>query len=403
MPQEVAPASENQSYEDDRSASPFEDGMRVAAFDLYLEDLSDPAVLARYARAEILIVSLWQIWQQPIDLSLIRAANPDIKILGFFRSKCIRSEWSNPPSSGSSFTHDLYLAGQDYLCYTTTGDTLSDWPNALVVDYTQPAARKALLEVFARYQAKTTNKLDGVYWDYFTESLWISPDVRNMTGEPDMDGDGVPHWEDDDEIQAFIDGQDAFVDEMRAKMGEDFIQVANGIRAKQDSTFAAKLDGMFYEGFPTQSFLGGPGFRMALDPANPNNLWAARSWPRTKNGGPWLILSHMWEAGRYLDENGDYQSIDADDFTRAVALLTDCTAVTWKGFNVRDAGIPEVEYNLGKPMGGTVISGSTYSREFENGRLELFMGFGDYPVPFEFTVTEGGRVIHDLDLQEFLR
>jgi len=385
-------------YGDDRNSDIQEPGLRIAALDYNLGDLTDPSELAKYTRADILIVATWQVWDYAKDINLIRAANPDLKILAYFRTKCIRSEWSIPPATGRRYTHDLYQAGAPFLSFTTTGDTLSDWPNALVIDYTNPTARKALLDVFVDYQTHSPFKFDGVFWDYFSKSLWIAPTVTGMTGEPDMDGDSVPHWDDPDELAAFVAAQDDFVDEMRAAMGPNFIQIANGVRALQDSTFAAKFDGMFYENFPNQGLVGGPGFRLALDPSVPNNLWAARTWPRTRNGGPWLILSYMHHVGTYLDGDGEYQTIDGDDLTRATALLTDATAITYEGFGVRDAGVPTVEYGLGQPLGGVVVTGDTYSREFENGRIDLYMGSGDYPVPFEFTVWEGGRVAHDLDL-----
>jgi len=397
MPAETETPDGAYGYEDDRYVTPEESGLRIAALDYEVGDLTDPANLAKYARADLLIVQPWQFWNNSLDLGLLRAANPDLKIVAYFRSKCIRTAWSVPPESGQLYTHDLYQAGLPYLGRTTTGDTLSDWPGTWFIDYTNPAARRAQLDVFKHYQATSPNKFDGIFWDYFSNKLWISPGVDGMTGEPDIDGDGVPHWEDEDELAAFVSAQDDMVDEMRAAMGQNFIQIANGSRALQDSTFAGKFDGIFYENFPNQGFIGGPGFRMALDPAVPNNLWAAHNWPRTRNGGPWLILSYMHHVGTYLDQNGDYQVIDADDLTRAAALLSGATAITYAGYGVRDAGLPDIEYNLGKPLGGPVLSGSTYTREFENGWIELFMGTGDYPVPFEFTVSEGGRVIHDLD------
>ncbi len=384
--------------------TPVDDGsMRVAALDYSIGNLSDPDELAKFSRAEIVIVQPWQFWNQDKALAPLRAANPDIKILAYFRSKAIRSEWAVPPESGRLYTYDLFQAAAPYLARTTTGDTVSDWPGALVVDYTNPAAREAMIEVFADYQATSINRFDGIFWDYFSRHLWISPEVTTMEGAPDMDQDGVPHEEDEDEQQAFLDGQDAWVDEMQAAMGYRFIQMANGERALRDSTFAANLDGMFYEMFPGTTF-GVPGrFRGALDPQQPFNLCTARNWPRRRNGGPWLVLSQMRDVGSFVTSSGQLEIIDGDLLTGAMALMTGATAITYDGSGTRSAGIPAIEYDLGAPLGGMVIDGDLYTRDYANGRLEIFMGSGDYPTPFDFRVIQNGVVIQDIDFPNVIR
>ncbi|MCB1184558.1 hypothetical protein KDM41_14100, partial [bacterium] len=226
--------------------------LRIAALDYQIGDLSDPAVLAKYARAEIVVVQCDQFWGRGSfegRMAQLKAANPDMKVIGYFRSKVIRQGWGDLPREDQTYNRDLYDAAQPYLAHTTVGDTICDWPGVAVFDFTNPAARRAMLDVFVHYQRTSSNKFDGVYWDYFNPSLWIAPTVDAMNGEPDMDGDGVAHWDDPDELQAFQDGQDAWVAEMQAAMGRGFIQIANGSRALQDSVFAAKLDGMFYEIF----------------------------------------------------------------------------------------------------------------------------------------------------------
>ena len=44
--------------------------------------------------------------------------------------------------------------------------------------------------MFVSHQNASSNKFDGVFWDYFNTWLWIAPAVTDMEGEPDMDGDG---------------------------------------------------------------------------------------------------------------------------------------------------------------------------------------------------------------------
>jgi hypothetical protein len=372
--------------------------LRIAALDHYIGDLTDPEVLARYTRADILIVPCDAFWGKESlegNLNLLRAAKPELKILGFFRSKVVKSFWGDGPRENQSYNYDLFQASKPYWARTTVGDTVMDWPNAVVYDYTNPAARKAMLDVFSHYQKTSSNKFDGVYWDYFNEVLWIAPAVTSMEGDPDMDGDGVSHWDDPDEIQAFKDAQYDWVHEMQAAMGPDFIQITNGSRALTDSTFAREFDGMFYELFPNVGYGKGETFKRALDPNQYNNLWTALSWPRTSNGGPWLILSHANRVGTYVDPDGLLAPIIAGDLLRAVALLTGATSTHYNNTGLHRSGIPRVELDLGNPLGPATIEGELYSRQFERGSVELYMGAGLYPVPFSYVIPQNGVVVEE--------
>lgn len=366
---------------------------RTAALDYAVGDLTDPTVVAKLARADLLVLDAGQFWETNADLSLIRAANPDIRIVAYLRTKCIRSAWAPDGEDDDRYTHQLYRAALPYLVRTTEGDTASDWYGTYLYDFTNPQARADVLEIFAHFQATSSNQFDGVFWDYFSPTLWIPLDLVGVYGDPDMDGDGIAHRDDPDEIERFLRGQEAWIDEMRALMGEDFIQIANGVRALRDSTFAAKVDGMHYEDFPAQGFNGTDEFRMALDPQEFNNLWAAHGWPRNRNGGPWLILDQAGCPGVYFDASFDPVYIDADDLTRAVAMLTDGTAINFDGFDTLEPGIPSVEYDLGLPLGGVAIDFPTYTREFERGRIVLTMRTGAYPFPFDFQVYKDGVLI----------
>jgi hypothetical protein len=368
--------------------------LRIAALDYQVGDLNDPAELAKYTRADLLIVQADQFWGRDDyegRLGILRAAKPDLKIIGYFRSKAIRSHWGDEP--WQTYNHALFEASRPYWCQTTEGDTLMDWPGAVIFDYTNPAARQAMLDVFVSHQQSSSNRFDGVFWDYFNERLWIAPQVTGMEGEPDMDGDGVAHWDDADEQQAFKDAQYAWVREMRAVMGPDFIQIANGARALTDSLFAAEFDGMYYELFPNVGFSNGDTFRKALDPNQYNNLWTAHSWPRTRNGGPWLILAHSALVGSYRDDDGHWVTIDPGNFLRAVALLTDATSTHFDLTGHLRAGIPEVELDLGRPLSETVIDGDHFVRVFERGRVELVMGLGQYPNPFSYAIPQNGIIV----------
>ncbi len=378
------------------ATSPSNRSCPIAALDYQVGDLTDPNVVAKLARADLLVLGTEQFWETGADLSYIRAANPNIKIVAYLRTKCVRSAWAPEEEADNLYTHQLYRAALPYLVQTTEGDTASDWFGTYLYDFTNSQARSDILDIFTHFQATSSNQFDGVFWDYFSPRLWIPTNLIGVYGEPDMDLDGVPHYDDADEIERFLRGQEAWIDEMRARMGEDFIQIANGVRALRDSTFAARVDGMFYENFPAQGFNGGDQFRMALDPSEFNNLWAAHGWPRTQNGGPWLILDQMMPAGTYFGPPPDYPpyTIDADDLTRAVALLTGASAITHEGFGIREPGIPEVGYDLGAPLGGVQNNYPFYRRDFQRGYITVTMRDGAYPFPFDFEVWQDGVMIH---------
>jgi hypothetical protein len=368
--------------------------LRIAVLDHHLlGDLSDPVVMAKYARADILITQPDKFWGSPgleRNMELLRAANPNVKILGFFRSKCVRIDWRDLGPNRGAYDYDLYQAALPYLSYTTTGDTLQDWPGVILFDFTQPAARDAMLDVFVRYQTTSTAKLDGVYWDYFNNELWIANDVTTMEGQPDMDGDGVEHFSDADEKLAFQAAQVEWIREMRARLGDDFIQVANGVRALRDSTFAGLLDGMNYEIFPNVGLNSYTPYRTALDPTVFNNLWASNRWLRTANGGPWQILENVW-VPRMQDQNQVVRPINLGDVNRAIALLTGSTVIHYDLTGQHHAGLPDVEINLGEPLGGVTIDGNLYTRAFEEGTVALTMGTGAYPMGFSFRIERNDR------------
>lgn len=208
-----------------------------------------------------------------------------------------------------------------------------------------------------------------------------------MTGEPDMDGDGVSHFSDADEKAAFKAAQVEWIREMRGRLGNEFIQISNGSRALTDSTFAGLLDGMNYEIFPDVGFGGSMPYRAALDPNVPNNLWAAQRWLRTDNGGPWQILENV-NVPHMVDQNQQWQPLNLGDMNRAIALLTGSTVIHYDLTGAHHAGIPDVEVNLGAPLGGVTVAGDVYSRLFERGSVAVTMGSGAYPLGFSFAIKQ---------------
>ena len=77
--------------------------------------------------------------------------------------------------------------------------------------------------------------------------------------------------------------------------------IFNGQRAYADSNFAALGDGAYYELFPTL-FFPDPDMQHALDPNWPFSLFNVRPWFRTVNGGPYIVLSSIWNT-TFVDNN----------------------------------------------------------------------------------------------------
>jgi hypothetical protein len=379
---------------------------RMVIFDLYTNRITEPDDVQKYAKAELVILNDCNLWCCFVARGItqrLKAANPAIKVLNYTRSKTSMCDidFETLGRDWHPYLYDWYTATRPYWCWTTEGDTLMDWPGEVVIDISQPGCRQAIIDVISYYQATETNKIDGVLWDYFPTQLFIVPAaLENMVGEPDIDGDGISHYEDEDEREAFLAGQVALIEETRAALGEDFIQIFNGNRARTDSTFAALGDGILYERFPTVGFVGDEYMANALDPNQYNNLFAARNWPRAQNGGPWLILANKWSVG-FVDDQGHYITYNLADINRVTALLTDC-AVVYNPYGRWGYEWPQVELRLGPPLGGVVFEGQSITREFQRGRVTLTWTSRRHPLPFNFEIIQDGQVVQMLDLPRHL-
>lgn len=362
-------------------------------------DWNEPGIFERYAQADLIVlttVALWgmQQWEELRPLEKIRAINPDVKILGYVLSMTVQDNWIDRRDS-HPFGYDMYHATKDYWSYTTTGDTLRNWWRQINLNILDPDCRLAIAGVIHDWQTTTNNPLDGVFWDYFPTQLWWPVDTL-FEGEPDLDGDGIPHLEDADEIAAFHQASADLVLDVRAVMGEDFIQVFNGTRAQIDPEFAALSDGIHYELFPTMGF-STPSMANALNPELPRSLFNSISWPRTDNGGPYNILTNIQQYF-YNDQNQVNTLLDLGDLFRVVGLLTG----TYSSWNSRTGdyryGWPDVVISLGEPLGPVTIEGNVFTREFEYGGVELTMDDGTMPNPFSYRIWVGDELVEAFDL-----
>lgn len=358
-----------------------------------------PGNYEKFARADVLILPAFFYWgvaaneaRQPLEK--IREINPGIKIIGYTLPKTIQTWFQTLPLG--SYARDVYDRTEPFWSYTTEGDTLLDFKSQIVFNILDPACRDVFVSTFVEHHRRSANRFDGVFWDYFNNDLWIHPNVdAQVDGEPDMDGDGIPQAQDPDERVAYREACSAIVTAVRDSLGEDFIQIFNGQRAYGDVAFANLADGLYYELFPTL-FFPDSDMAHALDPAYEHNLWNVRSRLRAVNGGPYIGFGNIWR-NFFSDQNGLPTLLVLGDSYRAVALLTDCYS-TWVSNGQHVYGWPEVEINLGPPLGPTEIAGNVYTRQFRYGSVKVTMTTGRYPNPFDYEIRVNGRVIQALDI-----
>ena len=363
------------------------------------DDESLPQIAEQLARADIVSVTSSVYWdngeREAFDIvNAIKAHNPDCTVLGYVLVQEIPLFWANqPPGTYSRIIYDAMLP---FWSYTTTGDTLSSWPGTIEVNILNPDCRDLLVSVYVDYYTSSNTQFDGIFYDYFSDTIWI-PAFVDCDGSADLDEDGIPQEHDPDERAAFRAAQEDLLLAMRAAMGDTFPIVCNGKRAQRDSAFASLMDGINYEIFPTMR-LPDPPIGSALDPDLSYSLWYTGAWPRTEAGGPYVIIEHI-QRYRVLDHEGEIFNLESGDIFRVIGLLVDGIYPAWEPSGVHDFGWPDLPLSLGEPLGPAVIDGDVYTREFTYGDvwMELKNG-GQWPDPFRYRITIDGRVVQELDV-----
>ena len=371
----------------------------VAITDFFAVDWSDPAAIEKFSRADLCLVMGHHLWMggqsEAIDVvQQLKALNPDLVILAYVSVKSAQlwGEHTDP----RSFWSKWFFRTEPYLVYTTLGEIGMDWPTSRLINILEPGCRRVMIETIMEMQSGSLNVFDGVYWDYFNTALWVSPEIENE-GDPDMDADGIGHWDDPDEMAAYRAAQVELVIATRDSLGEGFIQFFNGQRAYVDSSFAALGDGAYYELFPTL-FFPDPDMQHALDPDWPYSLLNVRPWFRTVNGGPYIVLASTWYTA-FRDDNHIMTPINTGDKFRAIALLGDF----YSSWNSGDASQGSLVYgwtshdvSLGQALGPAVFDGVFIRRDFQHGKVEIEMTSGRYPNPFDYRIWLLGDIVSEL-------
>lgn len=371
----------------------------MAVINLAAVDWSDPQNFDKFSRTDLLIITGSDLWNGATHAGLpivqeLKARNEDLVIVGYVSGFSAKLYAADPNSS--AYWHDWFVRTRPYWAWTTEGDTAQTWPDNVVINITEPGCRAAMIETIIEYQTTSFNQLDGVYWDYFNHGLWSYPGL-DMQGEIDLDGDGIAHLADPDELLAYQAAQVDLVQALRDSLGEDYIQIFNGQRAYSDQAFASLADGVMYELFP-KLFFPSPDMTNALDPDYAYNLMTVRSWLRPSEHGPFLIMSNT---GRnfYRDHEDVITQLRTGNQFRVIATLIDGFAC----WNSHDAstfsytyGWPEQDINLGPPLGPATFTDNFIRRDFQFGKVELEMDLGYWPNPFNYRIWCLGQLVEEL-------
>jgi len=362
-------------------------------------DYEDPATAEKIARADLLTITTRLFWDNgPYEalgiVDRIKSHNPECKVIGYILSEDIRLEWVD--AQPGSYGRNLYDALLPYWSYTTTGDTLMNWPGMVTLNILDQTCREIIVSTYVDYHNQTSTRFDGVFWDYYALQVWI-PSFVTCEGEADLDLDGIPMPQDPDEVAAYHAAQEDLVTRMRTAMGDGFIQVFNGVRAQVDSTFAAMGDGINYELFPTLMFDEPAEMSHAMNINDPISLWHTSTWPRTTAGGPYVLLENI-QRYNYFDDQGVVQKYDSGDFFRVIGLLIDGIWPVWDSVHEHWWDWPEVMVNLGDPLEPTVINGDVFTRQFTYGDVRMEMGDGEWPNPFSWEITVNSNLVEMLDI-----
>ncbi len=312
----------------------------------------------------------------------LKSLNPDIKIIGY---RLVLQVSQLPPDT--NFVRDTYPYQLDFYnlalghwAWTTTGDTLSGWPGLISLNpFTDGLPDEAFMVeqvgLMESYLREREYYLDGIMHDYFQYSFYIDPSsIEGEKGGIDLDGDGVIFDSDDDERENFLQWQIDFAWEIRARFGDDFIQIGNGRVPQENAELAGALNGIFYENFPNMcwSLTDHQGLLILLENQKPGYLDEA-------HGRTWSLLAH---------KNIEYNNY----FCLVSSLLAGCLYTEVYGKYLFSGWRYQV--NPGQPLSGLHIEGKadsiiSYSRKYSGGTARL--SFADYGGRIDTEFIESDR------------
>ncbi|HSG27304.1 MAG TPA: hypothetical protein VLA34_02400, partial [Candidatus Krumholzibacterium sp.] len=188
----------------------------------------------------------------------MKEINPDLKIIGYQGLLMLSQLYSDTATvmQNTPYEIDYHLVAQDHWAWTTTGDTLSMWPGSIFLNpFTEGEPDEGfmsdLIDLLEEYNDDRPGAIDGIMHDYFMYRPYIGFGMEDVvTGDIDLDGNGVVVTEDLQEREMFLQWQIDFAAGIRRRLGDDFIQIGNGRVPQENEQLASVINGIFYEVFP---------------------------------------------------------------------------------------------------------------------------------------------------------
>ncbi len=327
----------------------------------------DDAMIRQAAQADMLILPMERCFSPESQAAIaeIRRLHPGARIIGY---RSLMSVGTLGPDTTYlrqvlPYVLDYYNAVREDWAWTTMQDTVLIWRDIIMLDPIEGGALNrdlidAMVDLIASYR-QSTGAIDGIMHDYFMYSAYLNPTVREtMTGEVDFDEDGVRHQDDPDELAFFYEWQKEYARAIRARLGDDFIQIGNGRPPQEDAELAGLLNGIFYELYPNNPWYGTDrtGLLRLLENQRDGYL-------RPALGRTWSVCTN--ERGTTSDNNR---------FCLLSSLLAGCMYTELFGSYVFSGWT--LDLSPGKPAGEAVIEGSmdsilTVRRDFMLGEVRI--------------------------------
>jgi len=254
--------------------------------------------LSQYGEAELAIMADNPVLILPLrglvapeavaPIERIRELNPDIVIFGVLPTLSVNEVWNHPNMRPRlPLTTELYDLLSPHLARTVEGDIPLMWTDApMITPMLDGELNEELLEgvldiLVDAVRAYPTH-VDGIFHDYMSGRPFVYPDGG---AEVDLDGDGIGAREDPDDTEVWVAWQRELARRLQARLGRDFIQIANGRLPQDDPTIAEHVAGIVYEAFPRMvwGYSDREGMERVLDQLEPGHLTPRR-------GRTWSLL-----------------------------------------------------------------------------------------------------------------
>jgi len=299
-------------------------------------------------------------------ISRLRQLNPDIVIIGVHSVLSAPEDWGDAGAVGR-FPMGVeirnLLAGRAVT--TDLGEPILMWDGAPTINPMRGtgidhALMTRVLNVIARYATTYPGHIDGIMHDYTSPRPWAWPDGdASYDGIIDLDGDGIAFDEDPEEIAAWKGWQYALADQLQARFGEGFIQMANGRLVLEDQEMARRVAGAVIQKFPftVWNWPAQQGLDAALRLHEPG-------WLTPRRGHYW---NYYWAPTATLDGQ--------IDFRRYASLLTGDLYETNSTSATTFRGIDPDRVEIGAALGPLTITREgdreIYAREFSGGTVRI--------------------------------